>query len=286
MNFPSLSQSNFHKSSLKAFIGRVAHCFEITLMTYDAKRKKEFYEIFLKDKNFRHPRDLYNNPQHTRYILNVLKDVIKDYKFEIEPYEDDEAITENNLMILRFFRPLHFELYLNRHHRRYKINPNFMEQLMTFYETHYGATFKRYYGGYEYNMNKLYVLTLEQIIKEGIREYDSDRPTGIYYDVYETYHRLKYIAFSYTHNILEKHLAERILIDKDEKLHEKSNEECIICLDKKFIRVVCNTCNECKLCYVCADKIKEKCPCCRTNDFKKRHYTSIENAEQFFNLNK
>jgi hypothetical protein len=273
MNFPSLTQSNIHKSSLKAFITRVADCFENTIMMYDAKRWKEFYKIFLKDKNFRSHKELNNNVEFIRYIMCVLKDAIKDYKYGFDIGNNDslpyDAIRENNNMILTFLRPLHFEDYLNRQRRRYKINPNFMEQLMTFYETHYGATFIKRYGGYEHNMNKLYVLTLEQIIKEGIREVESDRFTGIDYDVEYIYNRLRYIAFSYCARVLEKNLPEPILIDKDEKLHEKSNEECIICLDKKIIRILCNTCNECKLCFMCAEKIKEKCPCCRTNNFKK-----------------
>ena len=200
-------------------------------------RKKEFYEIFLKDKNFRDPKDLYNKPLLQNYIMDVLKDVIKDYKFVIEPIEDYDAITENNRMITTFFRPLHFLIYLNRQHRRYKINPNFMEQLMTFYETHYGATFRRNGCGgildYGYNMNKLYVLTLEQIIKDGIRNYYSGR-NDMDYDVFYVYNSIKSVAFSYTYNLLQEYL-EVIVIDKDETLHEKSNEECIICLDKKII---------------------------------------------------
>ena len=285
MNFPSLSQSKFHKSSLNAFIYRVAGCFENTMMVYHEKRWKEFYTIFLKDKNFRSTQDLYNNPQFTREILYVLKDAIKDFKFYIEPNDNDvirEAIRENNNRITTFLYPLHFVIYLNRQQRRYKINPKFMEQLMTFYKTHYGATFSdgEIYD-YEYNMNKLYVLTLELIINEGFRDLAS-----IDYDVLYVFNKLKYIAFSYLHRVLEKNLTDPIVIDKDEKLHEKSNEECIICLDKKKIRILCNTCNECKLCYMCAEKIKEKCPCCRTNNFKKIQHSTIQSAEQFFNLNK
>jgi hypothetical protein len=235
------------------------------------------------DKNFRNAKDLNNYPEFTRYTLNVLKDIIKDYKFDIEPNEQNyDEMAENNDMITTFFRPLHFQMYLNRQQLRYKMNANFMEKLMTFYETHYGATFRRCNGGYEYNMNKLYVLTLEQIIKEGIREFDSDRFTGIRGDVQCIYNRIVYIGYCFIHNILEKHLP-TIEIDKDIKLHENSNEECIICLDKKFIRVVCNTCNQCKLCYMCAEKIKEKCPCCRTEHFNKK---KVEGAEQFFGINK
>jgi hypothetical protein len=252
-------------------------------MVYDEKRWKKFYKNFLKDKNFRSHKELNNNPEFIRYIMCVLKDVIKDYKFGWDGTELSDAETENNNMISTFFRPLHFVVYLNRQQRRYKINPNFMEQLMTFYETHYGATFKRQSGGYEHNMNKLYVLTLELIIKEGIRDVESDEFTGIDYDVLYVYNKLRYIAFSYCARVLEKNLPEPIVIDKDEKLHEKSNEECIICLDKKFIRFLCNTCNECKLCFMCAEKIKEKCPCCRTDNFKKRQHYIVESLEQKFN---
>ena len=119
------------------------------------------------DKNLRYADDVYYNHEFGRYTLEVIKDIIKDYKFDIEPNEQNyDEMAENNDRITTFFRPLHFQMYLNRQQRRYKINANFMEQLMKFYETHYGATFRRCNGGYEYNINKLYQLTLEQIIKE------------------------------------------------------------------------------------------------------------------------
>jgi hypothetical protein len=279
MNFPSLSQSNIHKSSLKAFISRVAGCFDRTLMDAFSDQRVRFYEIFLKDRN------MGDTTGNINYTLNVLKDVIKDYKFgfDIEPYDDYNEIKDNNKMIKTFFNPLDFEEYIQcRQTRRYKINANFMEQLMTFYETHYGATFIRRYGGYVHNMNKLYVLTLEQIIREGIWFFANlSNATRCDEVIIENFLELKNSTINF-YEVAKQRFNIKNKIDEDEKLHEESNQECIICLDKKFIRILCNTCNECKLCYVCAQKIKDKCPCCRTNNFKKIQ-RSIYDAINLFN---
>ena len=277
MNFLPLSQSKLNKASLKAFVGRVAGCFDRTLMNVFTEQRVRFYEIFLKDRN------MGDTTGNINYTLNVLKDVIKDYKFRFDIGNNDyDAIRENNNMILTFFYPLHFDEYLQIQHRRYKINANFMEQLMTFYETHYGATFIRQYGGYVYNINKLYVLTLEQIIREGIWFFANlSNATRCDEVIIENFLELKNSTINFC-EVARIRFNNKNKIDEDEKLHEKSNEECIICLDKKFIRVLCKTCNECKLCSMCAEKIKDKCPCCRTNNFKKIQ-RSIYDAINLFN---